>query len=116
MVTTVVTFMGAAFTIKESAALLRLKSPSKASQAMNPCWAKVAVHFRADPIRCLRAILDAVDQLDPPHETELSIRQELMADMTTMQPQEINRRELMAVGRLPRSVLHPNGVSTASSH
>ena len=108
MVTTVVTFMSSAFTIKESAALLRLKSPSKASQAMNPCWAKVAVHFRADPIRTLRAILDAIDMLDPPDETELSIRQDLM---DTMQPQEINRRELMAVGRLPRSVLHPKGAT-----
>jgi len=66
------------FSTKETASIIRVQ-PTKASQAMQPAWEKVAKHWRVSPERTLMAILQQLDALEPMSELEIELRTRMLS-------------------------------------
>lgn len=69
--------MRTTFTDKEAAPILGVK-PRHVSQAMVPALRKIALLYRADPAKTMRAILEAIEDLEPMSERELRARESML--------------------------------------
>ncbi len=107
------------WSIKAAGAALGVH-PNKIPQAYYPALRKVCTLMLLDP----RATWQDMNEMMVSLSNQWSIDAESASrgdepradcrshTSSEMQPQEINRRGLMADGRLPRAVLHPKGVTT----
>ena len=80
------------FTCKETAAILNLCHPAKASQAMEPAWRKVARHWRVDPERTIQAIIDHAARLEAMTDAEVDSYQRLSVNKVNSDDPTCRRR------------------------
>lgn len=95
--------------------------PNKIPQAYYPALRKVCTLMLLDPratwedMNEMMASLSnqrSIDAVSASREDDTRAGKPSHTSSEDMQPQEINRRVLMARGRLPRAVLHPKGITT----